>query len=97
MVRERLMYFLGVEVYAAIEFAAEQQHGNLVAVTAARLGIAIDIDDVDGKVPRLQQQLQGQKHLLAQPAIGPRIQQESRLHAHRRGVSGARARWPRTI
>ncbi len=91
MVRERLMYFLGVEVAAANKLAAEQQDRNLVAIAAARHGVTVHVDDVDAELSSFRQQLQGEQHVLAQTAIGSRIEQESRFHARRR-VNGARAR-----
>ncbi len=60
------------------QLAAEQQHGNLVAVALPNGRIPVHVDDVDGDTRGLGQGLELPEQLLAQAAIGARVQQKSR-------------------
>ena len=60
------------------QLAAEQQHGNLVAVALPACRIPVDVDDVDCDTGGRGQGLELSEQLLAQAAVGARVQQESR-------------------
>lgn len=60
----------------ADQFAAEQQHGDLVPIAHARRGILVHIEHVDRNPRRRRQRPQRHEHFLAQAAILPRVQQK---------------------
>jgi len=77
VVREGLLHLVGVKVAVAHQFAAEQENGDLVAEADARLGIAVDVDDVDPQAAGRGERGQFSEHLLAQGASRARIEKKS--------------------
>ena len=62
------MYFLGVQMPVAHQFAREQQHRDLVAIARSRRRVGIDVEHVDSEGAGLRQRGEFAEHLLAQAA-----------------------------
>ena len=67
---EGLIHFFGVQVSVAQQFARKHEDGNLVPEARPRLGVKINVDDIDGDPFRRRQSLKLAQHLLAQAAPG---------------------------
>jgi hypothetical protein len=74
---EGLIHFFGVQASVAQQFARKHEDGNLVPVARPRVGLPIDVDDIDGYPFSRRQSLKLAQHFLAQAAPGTGVQQES--------------------
>ena len=67
------MHLRRIQMPVANQLARQQQHGNLVPKAQARVGIAIDVDDVHRHARDVGKGCQIGEHVLAKAAAGARI------------------------
>jgi hypothetical protein len=77
MACERLMHLFGVQMPMTDQFPGEQQYRDLVAITGTRGAVGIHVDDIHRHARYRRQCGELDKHFLAKPAAGTRIEQKS--------------------